>query len=132
LDLISLTQRLRNNSSVSKTFSKQNKNLENTNSISGIITDENGDPLPGASITIKGTKTTTVSEFDGYYQINASQSETLVAYIGYQTQTILVDKNNKMNINLQPESGSLEEVVVTASGINKEKKIIRLCYSNNG
>jgi hypothetical protein len=43
------------------------------------------------------------------------------AYIGYQTQTILVDKNNKMNINLQPESGSLEEVVVTASGINKEK-----------
>jgi hypothetical protein len=122
LDLISLTQRLRNNSSVSKYLSKQNKNLENTNSISGIITDENGDPLPGASITIKGTKTTTVSEFDGYYQINASQSETLViAYIGYQTQTILVDKNNKMNINLQPESGSLEEVVVTASGINKEK-----------
>jgi hypothetical protein len=34
-----------------------------------------------------------------------------IAYIGYQTQTILVDKNNKMNINLQPESGSLEEVV---------------------
>jgi hypothetical protein len=82
-DLISLTQRLRNNSSVSKYLSKQNKNLENTNSISG-NTDENGDPLPGASITIKGTKTTTVSEFDGYYQINASQSETLViAYIGY-------------------------------------------------
>jgi hypothetical protein len=76
--------------------------------------------LPGASITIKGTKTTTVSEFDGYYQINASQSETLVIAC-YQTQTILVDKNNKMNINLQPESGSLEEVVVTASGINKEK-----------
>jgi hypothetical protein len=76
--------------------------------------------LPGASITIKGTKTTTVSEFDGYYEINASQSETLViAYIGYSDN--LIDKNNKMNINLQPESGSLEEVVVTASGINKEK-----------
>jgi hypothetical protein len=106
-----------------KYLSKQNKNLENTNSISGIITDENGDPLPGASITIKGTQTATTSNYEGYYEINASQSETLViAYIGYQTQTILVDKNNKMNINLQPESGSLEEVVVTASGINKEKK----------
>jgi hypothetical protein len=54
-----------------------------------------------------------------------------IAYIGYQTQTILVDKNNKMNINLQPESGSLEEVVVTASGINKEKNH-RLCYSKMG
>jgi hypothetical protein len=50
-----------------------------------------------------------------------NQKPLVIAYIGYQTQTILVDKNNKMNINLQPESGSLEEVVVTASGINKEK-----------
>jgi hypothetical protein len=49
-----------------------------------------------------------------------NQKPLVIAYI-YQTQTILVDKNNKMNINLQPESGSLEEVVVTASGINKEK-----------
>jgi hypothetical protein len=55
------------------------------------------------------------------HQINASQSRTSFSLYGYQTQTILVDKNNKMNINLQPESGSLEEVVVTASGINKEK-----------
>lgn len=106
-----------------KYLSKQNKNLENTNSISGIITDENGDPLPGASITIKGTQTATTSNYEGYFEINATQSETLViAYIGYQTQTILIAKSNKMNINLQPESGSLEEVVVTASGINKEKK----------
>ncbi|SEA85729.1 Alpha-2-macroglobulin family protein [Flavobacterium gillisiae] len=108
-----------------KFLSKQNKNPQTTSSISGIITDENGDPLPGASITLKGTQTATTSDYEGYFEINASQSETLViAYIGYQTQTILIDKNNEMNINLQPESGSLEEVVVTAYGINKEKKAL--------
>jgi hypothetical protein len=57
---------------------KQNNNPQNTKSISGIITDEKGAPLPGVSITVKGTKTATISEFDGYYEINVSKSDTLV------------------------------------------------------
>jgi hypothetical protein len=112
---------------------KQNNNPQNTKSISGIITDEKGAPLPGVSITVKGTKTATISEFDGYYEINVSKSDTLViAYIGYQTQTLLIDKNNKMNINLQLESSSLEEVVVTGYGINKEKKSLNYATQITG
>jgi len=89
--------------------------------ISGTVTDENNQPLPGATVLVQGTNRGTTSDFDGKYQINAAQGETLVvSYVGYATQNVTVSGATH-NVSLQP-SGQLGEVVVTALGITRDKK----------
>ena len=89
--------------------------------VSGTVTDENNQPLPGATVIVQGTTTGTSTDFDGKYQINATQGQTLVfSYVGYATQNVVVN-NATHDVSLQP-SGQLEEVVVTALGITREKK----------
>ncbi|MCH4551526.1 SusC/RagA family TonB-linked outer membrane protein [Aestuariibaculum lutulentum] len=91
--------------------------------ISGKITDPTGMPLPGATILIKGTTTGTSTDFDGNYSITASQGQTLVfSYVGYSNQEIVVGTSNIIDIKLSESAESLEEVVVTALGISRDKK----------
>ncbi|MEO0525831.1 MAG: TonB-dependent receptor [Bacteroidota bacterium] len=82
--------------------------------ISGKVTDENGDPLPGASIVVKGTTTGATTDFDGNYSIDASQGDTLVvSYIGYETKEVTV---NGSTINVSLVSGvELSEVIIIGS-----------------
>ncbi len=90
--------------------------------ISGTVTDDTGLPLPGVNIIIKGTSTGTQSDFDGNYSIEAAQGQTLVySYVGFETQEILVGASNSINVALQAGS-ALDEVVVTALGISREKQ----------
>lgn len=89
--------------------------------VSGTVTDENNQPLPGATVIVQGTTTGTSTDFDGKYQINATQGQTLVfSYVGYANQNLVVNSATH-DVSLQP-SGQLEEVVVTALGITREKK----------
>lgn len=90
--------------------------------VSGTVTDENNQPLPGATVVVQGTNRGTSTDFDGKYQINASQGETLVfSYVGYATQSIAVSGATQ-NVSLQPDN-ALEEVIVTGqgSGIQRRK-----------
>nr|WP_294785304.1 SusC/RagA family TonB-linked outer membrane protein [uncultured Flavobacterium sp.] len=91
--------------------------------ISGVVTDNAGIPLPGVSISIKGTSLGSQTDFDGKYVIKASTSQVLVfSYIGFKTQEITVN-NSVINVKLSDASLELETVVVTtAMGVKREKK----------
>ena len=90
--------------------------------ITGSVTDENGIPLPGASVVVEGTSNGVTTNFDGNYSIETSQGDVLVfRFVGYQSQSITVESSSAMNVQLMPNN-ALSEVVVTALGISREKK----------
>ena len=89
--------------------------------VSGTVTDDSG-PLPGVSVIIKGTTTGTETDFDGKYSINANVDDVLrFSFIGMTTQEIKVGSSNTINVILLADN-ILDEVVVTAFGIQREKK----------
>ena len=88
--------------------------------INGTVTDENGSPLPGATILVVGTDEGVTSGFDGNFSIEALEGSTLsIQFVGYSSQEIPVATDNDYTISLQADS--LQEVVVTALGISREK-----------
>ncbi len=90
--------------------------------ISGTVTDDTGLPLPGVNIIIKGTTSGTQSDFDGNYTIDAAVGQTLVySYVGFETQENVVGASNTIDVTMQAGS-VLDEVVVTALGISREKQ----------
>lgn len=94
-------------------------------SISGIVTDENKEPLIGVSVVIKGSTTGTITDLDGRYNLSAvPQNATLVfSYVGMQTLEQKIPASGSiLNISMQSDALAIEEVVVTAMGIRQEKK----------
>lgn len=95
--------------------------------IKGIVSDSSGEPLPGVSISIKGTTFGTITNIDGQFTIRAKKGNTLIfSFIGYQTVEQKAT-DTPMKVTLQESSVQVDEVVVTALGIKKEKKA--LAYS---
>lgn len=91
-------------------------------SVSGTVTDESGLPLPGATVIIKGTSTGVSTDFDGNYSIGASAGQILVfSYVGYGSKEVSVGTSKVINVSLEPDN-TLDEVVVTAMGIKREKR----------
>ena len=94
-------------------------------SISGIVTGENGEGLEGVNITVRGRARGTTTNAQGRFVINAEKGEILVfSFIGYSTKEIPVSANPVMNVALSLASRQMNEVVVTALGITKEKRAI--------
>ncbi|KIC03089.1 SusC/RagA family TonB-linked outer membrane protein [Flavobacterium sp. AJR] len=90
--------------------------------VSGIVSDNAGMPLPGVSVLVKGTQSGTQTDFDGKYSIKATPSQVLVfSYIGMKSQEITASSAT-VNAKLASSSVELEGVVVTALGIKREKK----------
>lgn len=85
------------------------------NQISGIITD-GSNPLPGVTISLKGSKNTTVlSDFDGKYNLSASPVDTLmVSFIGFKTAIVPINYRKTINIQLQEDATMLQEVRINA------------------
>ena len=103
---------------------KKNPNYVEGN-ITGIITDESGLPLPGVNVFVKGTSIGTTTDFDGFYTINAPVgSELAFSYVGFSNMSVSVTKSGTYNIALEEDSAHLEEVVVTAMRIKREKKVL--------
>jgi TonB-dependent SusC/RagA subfamily outer membrane receptor len=92
--------------------------------IQGTITDELGQPLPGASIVEKGTVNGVSSDFDGNYSISFSDNEAIliISYLGYSTMEVPVNGQNNINAQLQPDAGQLDEVVVIGYGTTTREK----------
>ena len=79
--------------------------------------------LPGATVLVKGTSSGTSSDFDGKYSIRANEGATLVfSFVGYSTTEVTVGASNTVNVTMQEDAESLEEVVVTAFGKTKQKR----------
>lgn len=90
-----------------------------------IISAQDGQPLPVASIQIKGTTIGTVSDLEGNYSIDAPGNAVLVfSFIGYEDQEIPVENRTRIDVVLNESTLELQEVVVTALGIEKEKKAL--------
>lgn len=94
------------------------------NTLSGKVLDENNSPLPGASVVIKGSSTGVATDFDGNFTVNRSQGADVlvVSYIGYLSKEVNTANQNNIVVILEPDSQKLDEVVVTALGIKREKK----------
>ncbi|MEJ2883545.1 SusC/RagA family TonB-linked outer membrane protein [Pedobacter sp. GR22-6] len=89
--------------------------------ISGRVTDSVGKPLPGVSLTIKGSKNGTTTDTNGAYQIAAAATDVLqVKMLGYIGQEILIGDQTRINLVLKEESSNLDEVVVVAFGAQKK------------
>ncbi len=94
----------------------------NNGKVTGIVRDVNGEPLIGATIKVKGTSRGTATDVEGRYSINAAPGSTLViSYIGTASQEVNVT-GSVMDVTMQSASTNLDEVVVTALGIKKDKK----------
>lgn len=91
--------------------------------VSGVVSDNTGMPLPGVSVLVKGTKSGTQTDFDGRYSIKATSSQVLIfSYIGMKTHEVTASSAS-VNIKLESDAQELSEVVVTtALGIKREKK----------
>ena len=93
-----------------------------TKTVKGTVLDENGEPLIGVSIVVKGTSTGTITDFDGKFSINlpGGSKELVVSYIGYKEQAIIVSGNAPLNIKMVPDTQALDEVVVVGYGTQKK------------
>jgi len=92
--------------------------------VSGTVTDGTGLPVPGVNVVIKGTTTSTQTDFDGKFQIQATPAQTLVfSFLSMETQEIKATSTN-VNVSMKDSSIQLEGVIVTAVGIKREKASI--------
>ncbi|AZI26845.1 SusC/RagA family TonB-linked outer membrane protein [Pedobacter sp. G11] len=92
--------------------------------ISGTVKSSSGETLPGVSIFVKGTKQAVTSNGTGNFSITVAGKSTLVfSYIGFATKEVEVSENNKvLDVVLNDGDNALDEVVVTALGISRQKK----------
>lgn len=93
--------------------------------ITGTVSDENGQPLPGAYVYIKDTQVGTTANLDGMYVIDIDPSDELTfSFIGYLEQTLKPGKGSTLNVSLQPDSNALEEAVAVAYGAQKRQAVV--------
>ncbi|HKJ06228.1 MAG TPA: TonB-dependent receptor plug domain-containing protein, partial [Flavobacteriaceae bacterium] len=89
--------------------------------VTGIVTDASG-PLPGVTVFVKGTSTGTQTDFDGNYSLKANVGAVLqFSFMGMETVERTVGEANVINVQMNESAEALEEVVVTALGVSKEK-----------
>jgi TonB-linked SusC/RagA family outer membrane protein len=92
--------------------------------VSGTVTDEQDMPLPGASVIIKGTTMGTITDMNGEYSISADPAATLVfSFIGMKTTEIPVDGRTVINLQMEEELATLDELVVIGYGSVKKKDV---------
>ncbi len=106
--------------SLSITYAQAQKNM-----VKGIVFDEIGTPLPGASVTIKGTKTGVTTDFDGNYMIKVGPTGILkVSFMGFTSKEIAVKGRTKIDITLKPDVSQLDEVMIVSFGQQKKRSIV--------
>ncbi|MGL5272377.1 MAG: SusC/RagA family TonB-linked outer membrane protein [Phocaeicola sp.] len=93
--------------------------------VTGNITDVNGEPLVGVSILSKALASGTITDADGNFSIAASKGDIIeVSYIGYASQTIRITDNKPLKIVMKEDTKLLDEVVITALGIKRSEKAL--------
>jgi TonB-linked SusC/RagA family outer membrane protein len=94
--------------------------------VSGKVADENGDPIPGATISIQGSTRGVITDEEGRFMLNSVKSENVleISFIGYERQTILAGERSAVTIQLKPLSNELEEVTIVAFGKQKKESVI--------
>lgn len=97
---------------------------QNTVKITGSVIDENKAPIPGVNVLVKGTTNGTITDFDGNYSISAPSGSVLVySFIGYNNQEQVATVSGVINVQLEPESTELDDVVVVGYGTMKKSDL---------
>ena len=93
--------------------------------ISGTVTDENGDPVAGANVTVKGTTAGIMTDTDGRYRLTVPGNATtlVISFIGYISQEIAIGNQSVINIVLKSDVLSLSEIVVVGYGSQRKSDI---------
>ncbi|MFV0310561.1 MAG: SusC/RagA family TonB-linked outer membrane protein [Dysgonomonas sp.] len=100
-------------------------------SITGVVKDESGETVIGATIKVKGTSTGTVTDMDGKFFLETPATGILsISYIGYQPVEMAIESNKHYTITLKEDQKQLDEVVVTALGIKREEKGLGFATEN--
>jgi TonB-linked SusC/RagA family outer membrane protein len=104
--------------------------LAQTKTISGTVTGASDNmPLPGVNVLVQGTTNGTQTDFDGNYSISAATGDVLVfSFLGTRTQSVTVGSSNTIDVAMEEDASQLDEVVVTALGLERQAK--SLSYSN--
>lgn len=99
-------------------------NAQDRNITGRVTASEGGEPIPGVSVLVKDTNTGTITDIDGNYQISVPSSATTLvfSYLGYTPQERVLGNENVVNVSLVSDIEDLSEVVVTAFGLEREKK----------
>lgn len=101
------------------------KDPKKPRTIKGSVTDKSGEPLIGVAVTVKGSTSGVITDFDGNYEISALDNEQIeFSYIGYAPSTITVEGDMVRKIVMDEDNIVLEEVVVTALGIKRQAKML--------
>src|SRR5699024_10301548 len=93
--------------------------------INGRIVDEDGEPLIGVNVLVKGTSRGTATDFDGYFNLGDIEEDAvlIISYVGYQTQEVSINGQSEIEIVLVSDSQMLDEVVVVGYGSQIKKAI---------
>ena len=102
--------------------------------VTGVVTDENDSPVPGVSIVVKNTTIGTVTDLDGRYILNVPEgAETLTfSYIGYASQDVAINNQSTINVSLEPDIETLEEVVIVGYGEQKKQSVVASIVQTDG
>ena len=92
--------------------------------VKGTVKDEAGEPIIGASVQVEGTKTGSVTDFNGNFSVQAASNATLmITYIGYAPERVRVEGRNNINVTLREDAQSLNDVVVIGYGVQKKSDL---------
>ena len=97
--------------------------------VTGVVTDDSGLPLPGATVVEQGTSNGVSTDFDGNYSIEVAEGAVLeISFVGYETAEVTVGVNDSYNVSLST-GNELEEVVVTSFGVKERKQALGYAVS---
>src|SRR5690606_8551751 len=101
--------------------------------VTGRVTDEKGEGLPGVSILVKGTQQGAITDENGHFQLNVSPGAVLVfSFVGYETTEITVGNESHLEVALKIDERALEEVVVVGYGVQKKTSVTAAVSSMKG
>ncbi len=103
---------------------------QNTKKITGQVTDTEGNPIPGVSIFVKGTTTGTITDIDGNYSLNVPNDAGMLSFsfVGMKPVEMPLAGASEINVSMEADTQDVDEIVVTALGIQRDKKT--LTYSS--
>lgn len=94
--------------------------------ITGTVSDDDGMPLPGVTVQVKNTSTGTATNFDGEFSLSVPENQNILvfSFLGYEKQEIVLGDNTNLQVTMQEDLESLDEVVVVGYGTTKAENLV--------
>jgi len=92
--------------------------------VTGVVIDKSGIPLPGVNVVIKGTSNGVQTDFDGKFSLKSKEGDNVVfSFIGYKSKSLQINKSNNYNVTLESDAVQMEELVVIGYGTQKKREV---------